>query len=316
MRMFFAFLRTELMRSASNVVIGALARDTIQSIFLPKIQKAIDKSDGRKQEDLQEKYDSYAEYADTSKKGREFDKAAASAIRQAVKAFGGEEQDLDDVSQETAARLLGSKGSSTWPKAAMKFDPMTNDPRNLVTYFTSVVTTRARSVWRDISEVQKVRSVKKREVPMVDEDGNMRDMPSQDVELNDFEQSWMRSTMADMVRYVMGKQSKPWIKDMFKKWMALAISDGPDRIKFTKDIIEPMMESGEKGYPNTAGMYRRTWKGVVGDMVDYFENVLPKHGEPPILLTNRAKKKLLKAAADRVAATEFVARFRNWILWR
>jgi len=77
-----------------------------------------------------------------------------------------------------------------------------------------------------------------------------------------------------------------------------------------------MMESGEEGYPNTQGMYRRTWKGIVSLMVDYFENVLPKHGEPPVLLTNKAKNKLLRAAADRVAAAEYRVRFSKWMLGR
>ncbi len=91
--------------------------------------------------------------------------------------------------------------------------------------------------------------------------------------------------------------------------MKIAVSDGAESIKFTRDIIEPMIESGEEGYPKSAGMYRRTWKGIVAIMVDYFENVLPKHGEPPVILTNKAKNKLLRAAADRVAAREYVSVF-------
>jgi len=322
MRQFFAFLKKEMMRVASNVVIGALARDAIQNQYLPIVGNAVKnaKNDAQR-EKLQELYDDYAEYADVNKKGKEFDKAAASVVRQIVKAFGGSEQDLDDVSQETAMNLLGGGGgarkrSKAWENAVAKFDPLKNTPRKFVSFFMSVISLRTRSVWRDMSEAAKSESHKIKTVPMVDEEGGSIDIRDQYVDLNEFDEAWMRNTMRDMTRYVMGKIKKPWMKEMFKRWMKLAVSKGAGSIKFTRDIVEPMMESGEEGYPNTQGMYRRTWKGIVSLMVDYFENVLPKHGEPPVLLTNKAKNKLLRAAADRVAAAEYRVRFSKWMLGR
>ena len=318
MREFFAFLRKEMFRVASNVVIGALARDTIEKEYLPKIEKAISKEKNeRKKAQLQELYDGYAEYASTSKKGREFDKAAAAAIRQTVKAFGGGEQELDDVAQETAANLLGAGAgrAKAWAKASGKFDPLKNHPKKLVSFFTSVVSTRARSVWRDMSEAAKAESRKIKEVSLVDEEGQMVDVPSQRVELNEFDDAWMRDTMVDMSRHILSKLSKPWMKEMFKNWLKVAVSSGAESVKFTKDIIEPMIEEGGDN-PGTPSMYRRTWKGIVEMMVDYFEQVLPKQGEPPVLLTNKAKSKLLRAAADRVAAFEYRAAFCRWMLGR
>ena len=318
MREFFAFLRKEMVRVASNVVIGALAREAIEDKYLPILEKAIKKEkDERKKKELIERYDEYKEYADNSKKGREFDKAAAAAIRQMVKAFGGNEQDVDDVAQATALSLLkkGSGRSRAWDSAVDKINPLKNGPKKVVSFLTSVVSTRARSVWRDMSEAAKAESRKIKEVSLVDEEGQMMDIPSQSVELNEFDDAWMRNTMFDMARHIASRLGKPWMKEMFKRWMSMAISDGAESIKFTKDIIEPMMDEGGDN-PGTPSMYRRTWKGIVEMMVDYFEKVLPKQGEPPVLLTNRAKNKLLKAAADRVAAVEYRLAFCRWMLGR
>lgn len=279
MREFFAVLRSEMFRVASNVVIGALARDAIEKDYLPIIANAIknakNEAEGKK---LQELYEDYAEYADSSKRGREFDKVAASIIRKKVQAFGGSEQDVDDLSQETAMNLLGGDGSrkrsKAWEKAVAKFDPLKNKPKNFISFFSTVVSLRTLSVWREMSQSGKIEEHKIKTVPMVDEDGGDIDYENPNVNLNSFDEAWMRTTMKDMTRHVMGKLKKPWMKEMFKIWMKLAISRGAGSIKFTRDVVEPMMESGIEGYPNTQGMYRRTWKGVVKLMVDYFENVI------------------------------------------
>jgi len=315
MREFFAVLRKEIFRVASNVVIGVIARDAIRDVYLPEIQKKIDKAKKESEKaKLQDLYDEYAEYADRSKKGHEFDRAAAAAIRQTLKAFGGSEQDMDDVAQETVANLygVGARRSQAWKKAVSKFDPLKNHPKQFLSYFTTVVSTRARSVWRDMSGGVKSERNKMRTVPIVDDEGGNIDIPTTKVELNEFDESWMRDTLRDMTRYVMRKLGKPWVKEMFKRWMKFVIDGEAESVNFTKDIIKPMMESDEDSYPGTPSMYRRTWKGVVEHMVDYFEKVLT----PPLILTDRAKKKILKISADKVAAEEYRIRFSRWMLGR
>ena len=64
------------------------------------------------------------------------------------------------------------------------------------------------------------------QVPLVNDEGGMMDIPSQQAELTEFDESWMRETMAGMVRHLMKKLSKPWMKEMFKRSMPLGGSEG------------------------------------------------------------------------------------------
>jgi len=299
---FFTGLREVLARTQrtmlANIVLGAVVRDAIRTIFIPRLENKLKRATGSEREQIEELIELYEEYGDErSGKGRMYDAIAVKTVMDVAKGKGLSMDYAEQLAQDMVGEFYADG-----LKAFNKFKEESG-PLALGKYWKATVSNMTKYMAREF--VRQQQTLLNKQESLVDSEGNERgplESLEAPLEESDIDRKWLNSVYKDLVYSVRQyAKKKEVLSDVFETWLnAVNRKGSPDKVNVLKDVANPLMDKGYKQmtvYDN--------WKKIQREMVKFLEN-------EDIYLTDRAKKKL--KIAESVAYEMFRRRLSRWVL--
>ena len=306
MFVFFASLRKMFAREFANIVLGALAHDAIERIYMPQMQDALDEADeAAEREAVKGKMAEWARFADPmSAEGRLWDKFAAQAIREDVRRNNRGEGDVDEIGGEIAEQFM--KNPRFMNTVFAKHDPLEKSPREILKVWAGTMKRHARTVLRKWAiEERRIQR------PMDEGVDPLERVEAPDVvERTELDSQTYRELEDDLVRFMNHALKEPVDKMLFDVWHKEARRKGASRVQMKRDVYPKLWESGVKVGENRLS---ERWRDIVHLLVSFFEMPEEKGGAG-MRLTDRLRKKLRVSVEERVAEAEWRRRFCAWML--
>jgi hypothetical protein len=304
---FFASMRRMLAREFANVVLGAIAQDAIQRLYLPEIKKAIKKApDGRKKEALQEQLAEWEKYSDPRKNEAGIWNAnAAKIVRSEVKNNNRGEDDVDEVASVIGEEFL--KNPRMLASTFGKFDPLKAGVKDVLRVWNRAVGNHAKTVLRTWA-------TEERKMQRGDEDYDpLQNLPSaqQKTEVEEeLDKRTYQKLERDLVRF-MGKALRDDVSKMlFKEWHKVAKKKGPDKVTLKKDVYPVLWDKGVTVKENRLS---ELWRDITRILVMFWETPADEGGAG-VRVPDKLKQKLRVSMVSRIAEDAWRERVCSWML--
>jgi hypothetical protein len=298
---FFAGLRKILSIDYKRIVLGEIARDVINSVYIPRLEKKLKRADAGEREKLEELIKLYKKYGDrNTSDSRLYDNIAAKVVFSVAKSKGLSSDDAEQFAQDMANDFYTKNKIKDFDKFREEDGPLA-----FAKFWQAVISNQVKHAMR--SYLNQQQGLVKKDRPSQDEFGSERspvDTLAAPVAETDLDRKWMKTIYRDLLKYVRNyaKGRPTVVADTFEAWAdAVKRKGDPDKVHMTKEIFNPLMD--KKGHAR--GSISVAWKELKNAMVRFLE------GEE-IYLTDRAKKKL--KLADSLAYDMFRRRLANWVL--
>jgi hypothetical protein len=304
---FFASMRQMFAREFANVVLGAIAQDAIQKLYLPKIRGAIKKTPaGRDKEVLKEQLAEWEKYSDPRKtEAGVWTATAAKIIRSEVKSNRRGEDDVDEVASVIGEDFIQNPRHML--STFKKFDPLTADVKDVLRVWNRAVGNHAKTVLRKWA-------TEERKMQRGDEEYDpLQNLPAaeQRTEVTEeLDQRTYKKLERDLVRF-MGKALRdPVSKMLFKEWHNVAKKKGPSKVVLKKDVYPVLWD---QGVTVKESRLSELWREITRIMVMFWETPVDEGGAG-MRVTDRLKKKLRVSMVSRIAEDAWRERICSWML--
>jgi hypothetical protein len=298
-----------LAREFANVVLGAIAQDAIQTMYLPVIRRAImaAKTDQEK-ERLQERLDEWTLYSDPRKhEAGIWNALAAKIIHKEVKNNNRGPDDVEEISQITAQDFMSNP--RMLKTTFGKFDPTDS----------SVTVKDVQRVWnRAINFHTKMILQKWRreeaKLQRGDEDYDplanipaLQERSEAEIELD---RQVYKKLEKDLVRFMNRALRDDSAEQLFEVWHDLAKKKGPENVVLKYDVYPKLWEQGE-----TLDEKRLSekWRDITRLLVRFWETPVDQGGAG-VRVPDRLKKKLRVSMVTRIAEDAWRSRVCSWML--
>jgi hypothetical protein len=296
-----------LARDFANVVLGAIAQDAVQRLFLPEIKKAIRKTPaGKDKEALKEQLAEWEKYSDPRKnEAGIWNARAAMAVRDQVKNHKRGENDVDEVAGVIGEEFIQNPRmiKSTFGK----FDPLKADVMDVVRVWTNAVRNHAKTVLRkwDIEERKMQRGDDDYD-PLANLPASV-DKTESEVKLD---QRTYKKLERDLVRFMKKALRDDTSKMLFEEWHKIAKKKGPDKVVLKKDVYPVLWD---KGVTVKEGRLSELWRNITRILVIFWETPVDEGGAG-VRVPDRLKQKLRVSMVTRIAEDAWRESVCSWML--
>ena len=304
---FFASMRRMLARESANVVLGAIAQDAIQRLYLPVIKKAIKETPaGREKEVLEEQLAEWTKYSDPRKnEAGVWNANAAKIVRSEVKNNNRGEDDVDEVASVIGEEFI--QNPRMLRTTFEKFDPLTAHVKDVVRVWNRAVANHAKTVLRKWATEER---------KMQRDDGEfdpLQSLPSAEERTEvqeDLDQRTYKKLERDLVRF-MGKALRDdTAKMLFNEWHKVARKKGPDKVVLKKDVYPVLWD---KGVTLKESRLSEHWRDITRILVMFWETPVDEGGAG-VRVSDKLKKKLRVSMVSRIAEDIWRERVCSWML--
>lgn len=304
---FFASMRCMLARNFANVVLGAIAQDAIQRLFLPEIKKAIKKTPaGRDKEALEEQLAEWEKYSDSRKhEAGVWNSSAAKIVRSEVKNNNRGEDDIDEVASIIGEEFMSNSRmeNSTFGK----FDPTKASVKDVLRVWNRAIGNHAKTVLRKWA-------IEEKKMQRGEEDYDpLANLPAAEHKTETeikLDQRTYKNLERDLVRFMDKALRNETSKKLFKQWHSVAKKKGPDNVVLKKDVYPVLWD---EGVTVKEGRLSELWRDITRILVLFWETPVDEGGAG-VRVPNKLKQNLRVSMVTRIAEDAWRKRVCSWML--